>query len=275
MPLGRPGEDDDPRATETEGDPDLPRQDRRLLLLAVSKAVESDLTEQHRAVIAEAVQSREVVLEGPWGFQVHVEGHEVEERELQVFRRRVVHVGHEGVGILLLRDAIEPLDEPLDPPPSVPTHDRCRDLVSDAVAEHGGMVGTNPDPSPDAAFNFFDLAGLIQEGHVLTPVEPHHDPKPVLQGDVEEPARRTRVDPNDVEAVRGHLGEVSFHRLGREPLLADLIDEERVSPTIMVARSDTDTPRPVTKWNSCPETPDPPSRLAMNAFRIPEIVSSI
>src|SRR5207253_3381860 len=81
--------------------------------------------------------------------------------------------------------------------------------------------------SPDAAFNLFGLAGLIQEGHVLTPVESHHDPKPVLQGDVEEPARRTRVDPNDVEAVRGHLGEVSFHRLDREPLVAVLIDEER------------------------------------------------
>src|SRR2546428_6845148 len=106
-------------------------------------------------------------------------------------------------------------------------NDRRWDLVSDAVAEHGGMVGTNPDPSSDAGFDFFDLAGLIQEGHVLTPVEPHHDPKPVLESDVEEPARRTRVDPNHVETVRGHLGEVSFHRLDREPLLPGLIYEER------------------------------------------------
>ncbi len=62
---------------------------------------------------------------------------------------------------------------------------------------------------------------------MFPPVEPHHDPEAVPEGRVEEPPRRTRVDPDDVEAVRGHLGEVSFHGLCGEALFAVLVDEER------------------------------------------------
>src|SRR3989442_393652 len=64
---------DTPREPHRKGAWDLPRKHRGLLFLAVSKAIQSDLAEQDRAIIAQAVQSCEVVLEGPSGFQVHVE----------------------------------------------------------------------------------------------------------------------------------------------------------------------------------------------------------
>ena len=38
------------------------------------------------------------------------------------------------------------------------------------------------DPSPDSVLDFPGPAGLVQEGHLLAPVQPDHDPEPVLLG---------------------------------------------------------------------------------------------
>src|SRR5207249_4319758 len=133
----------------------------------------------------------------------------------------------QGVRVFFLRHAVEALDEFLDPLPPMPTDDRRRDFVSDAVAEIRRMTGAGADPLPNSGDDFLDLARFVQEGHVLSPVEADHDPEPVLQGHVQKPTWRTRVDPYDVETVRRHEGEIPCDHLRIQALLAVVVDEER------------------------------------------------
>ena len=76
------------------------------------------------------------------------------------------------------------LDEFLHSSPSVPADNGGCDLVSYTVTEHRGVAGARMDPSPNPVLDFFGPARRVQEGDLLAPVEPDHDPEPVLLGNI-------------------------------------------------------------------------------------------
>src|SRR5207245_2743091 len=114
--------------------------------------------------------------------------------------------------------------------PEQPRRKAARTCQSNVAASDPSPFRTacaGAHPPPDSCGDFLDLARVVHECHVLSPVEADHDPKPVLQGHVQEPARRTRVDPHHVETVRGHEGEIPCDHLRIQALLAVVADEER------------------------------------------------
>src|SRR4051794_7717857 len=97
----------------------------------------------------------------------------------------------------------------------MPPDDAGGGLVAAGVAEDGRGPGAGagaPAPAP--------LAGaappaLVEEGDVLLPREADEHRQPVRAGEVEQPARRHRVDAHRVDARRAHLREVAFDHVRR------------------------------------------------------------
>ena len=91
---------------------------RRLSACASSplrSAVEPELAHQQRPVAGEVLQPRRGTRRSSSRrLEVDVERDEVEERQLQVLGRRVVDVGDEPVGVLVLDGVVQPLEVPLD-----------------------------------------------------------------------------------------------------------------------------------------------------------------
>src|SRR5207302_4202548 len=97
VPFVRPREDDDTDAAAAESTRDLRLEHCGLSLFAPAKAVEPNLREQDGTVLAQAVQPREIVLEGIPRLEVDVEAEEIQEGQPQVFGRRVVHIRDQGI----------------------------------------------------------------------------------------------------------------------------------------------------------------------------------
>ena len=115
------------------------------------------------------------------------------------------------------------LDEFLDLSSSVPADDRGRNLVSDTITEYCGVAGAAADPSPDLGFDLVSSVRLVQEGHLLAPVEPDHHPETVLLRHIKKPARRTSMNPYNIEPVLGDLGKISLYHLTSKALFPVLV----------------------------------------------------
>ena len=117
----------------------------------------------------------------------------------------------------------------------MPPHDRSRDLVAECVAEHGRVAGAQGDSCPDPRLNRAGPPAVLEEGHMLLPGEPHHDPEAVAVGGIQEPAGRHRVCTDRVEAVRRDLRQIALDvilcvlapaRVGTERAVGDSADPE-------------------------------------------------
>src|SRR5438445_13761960 len=95
---------------------------------------------------------------------------------------------------------VEMFDEFLYSSSAVPADNGGRDLVSHAVTEHCGVASAGTDPSPNPVLDLLGPAGLVQEGHLLAPVDPYHDPQPILLGHIHSPTRRASPDRHNLEA---------------------------------------------------------------------------
>src|SRR3989442_22325 len=162
----------------------------------------------------------EVVKAGQVGFQsllrleIDVEADELQEGKPQVLCGRVVHVREKTAGILSPRGSVKPLDVSLHRSGAVPAHDGGRDLVTDRVAEDGRVTGASPHALSDAALDDPGRFLVAQEGDVLRPRQPDHDPKAEPLGSVEKPAWRNRVGTNRVQAVGRDCRQVPLHGRG-------------------------------------------------------------
>ncbi len=201
----------------------------------MTAAVESDLGEDERPIPREVVKPREVGLESLWGLEVDIEAGEVGEPELEILRRRIVHIRDKAARVFAPRRPGEALEEALDRARSVPPHDRSRDLVADRVAEHGRVAGAQGDSCPDPRLNRADAPAVPEERHMLLPGEPHHDAEAVAVGGIQEPAGRHCVGADRVEAVRRDLRQIALHvilcvlapaRVGTERAVGDSADPE-------------------------------------------------
>ena len=185
MPFVGPGEDERTRAARRERGRDLPAERGRLAVFAVSAAVEPDLGHHERTVLRHVLQTSEIGVEPVALLEKDVETHKVEEGQLEIFRRRVVDVGDESLGVLGLGRAVQSLEEGLNAPAAVPTHDRRRDLVSDRVTENRGVADARPHALAHPLLDRACTAGVVEEGDVLLPRHSDHHVEALSLGRVE------------------------------------------------------------------------------------------
>ena len=143
------------------------RSNLALTVFALANAVGARFREQQRLVSGDVLKPRQVRAQFRLSMQVDVEGADVEEREIQEFRRRKVDVGQERVRRGVLRVLVDTAQEPFDAQPSVPAHDPGRNLVPQRDHQHGGVLTEFADPGhqllPDLPFEL----SIIEERHVL------------------------------------------------------------------------------------------------------------
>ncbi len=125
VPLVGPGEGERAGHAAGEDAAELRLQAAGLAGLAVAQAVEADLAHEQRAVTGDVVQPGQIGGQPLARFEVDVEADDVEERQLQVLRRRIVHVGDERAGIDLL-GRLAP------PSPAARRRRRCRAAMAPA-----------------------------------------------------------------------------------------------------------------------------------------------
>ena len=168
VPLVGPGEHEDAGTAGGERAPRLPGERARLDALVVAEAVKPELAHEERSVAGEILQTGQVGLKPVLRLEVHVEAHEVEERQLEVFRRGVVHVCHEPAGVLLHDRPVQPLEVALDPSAAQPARHRRRDLVAEGVAQERRMTGVVPDLRADQRLDLRQaLLPIDEEAEIL------------------------------------------------------------------------------------------------------------
>jgi hypothetical protein len=226
VPLVRPREHERAGASGLEDRSDLPLEGCRLPLLAVPAAVQAHLREQERPIAGLVLQAGEVCVEPVAALQEDVHGTEVEKRELEVLRRRIVDIRDQAFGIRVLRRVVESLDEPLDPLPSVPADDGSGNLVADRVAEHGRVPCARRDAFSYALNDRAGAIPVLQKRDVLLPGDADEHTEPVLSGEVEEPLGWDGVRPDRVDTVLRHRGEVGRDHPAVVKLLALIVRTE-------------------------------------------------
>ena len=221
MPLVSPGEDEDAGAAEGERGADLPVQRLGLPPLAVAHAVEPELAHDQRAVAREVLQPRHVRFEPVLRFQVDVEAHEIQERQLEILGGGIVHVSDESPRVFVPHDAGEALEVALHAVAAEPASQRRRDFVAERVAEQRGMAGAGAHFGADQCLDVGRAAAIDQIADVLLGRKADHDAEAVALGDVEQRAGRHRVgDANGGDPIVRHGGEVPFHHREVEVLAA-------------------------------------------------------
>ena len=133
-PFIRPRKHHRARAPSGESRLDLPTESARLRFLAISNAVESKLTHDQRAVFGKVLQTRDVGCESFLRFEVNVETNDIEPWQPQIFRCRIVRVGHHGVGVLGLYHAVKLSQVSLNAPMADETNKSRGDFIAERVA---------------------------------------------------------------------------------------------------------------------------------------------
>src|SRR5215211_2060331 len=110
------------------------------------------------------MEASEVGLKTLLLLKVDVKGNKVDERQLQIFSSRIVHIGNEPLGILSFCSAVELLENTLYAASAVPAHHGSRDLVADHVAENGWVADTGRNSSAYALLYRSDALPIVEEG---------------------------------------------------------------------------------------------------------------
>jgi len=192
---------------------DVHRGDRGLPVGSLADAVGACLRKEQRTRAGDLLQSREVCAQVGFAVQIDVERADVEAVELEIFRRRVVHIRQQamrrcgpGVGAQVLQKARHALVP-------VPAHDGRRNLIADREQQCGRMRAKHSDVGRDLAPNIARQPRVVQKRHVLRPGQTDHDAKPVLRRLVQQCEGGDRVGADRVEPGPCHEGEVRPHLL--------------------------------------------------------------
>src|SRR5690242_2854131 len=108
----------------------------------------------------------------------------------------------------------------------MPPHDGGRNFVGQSVGQHGGMPGTLARTLYDGFSNFANQTSIVEKSIMPLRLQPDEDSQAMAVRLVEKPARRRRISPNSVDAVRGHCGEVPLDGLRRRKPMAIRIRPE-------------------------------------------------
>ena len=219
-PLVGPGECDRAAGTLLECRADMHGCDRRLSFFALTKAVGARLGEEQRLVAGDVLKAREIRAQLVRAVQIHVEGADVEKRQVEELGRGEVDVGEEAVGRRRLRLFVEHTQKPLDACPSVPPHDAGRNLVAKRESEDGRMIAKFRNLRDQCPPNLTPERAVVEEGDVLRPREADHDAKTVLGRLVEQFAARRGIRADGIDAERCHQTEVFGDPRGTGELVA-------------------------------------------------------
>ena len=140
-----------------------------------------------RAVADQVLQSEHVVAERRAIVQIDVEGHEIEEREIEILRGGVTGVGDQAVGIGLLDHVPQLREESLDAPRAVPADDIGRNFVADVISQDAGMKSTAFSRAADAPAGIGLGSATLEEADVRGPGDVHEDGHPALIDQIEQP----------------------------------------------------------------------------------------
>ena len=224
-----------PRRAHLERGPDLPRQDRRLLLSALAHRVDAELREDDRAAPRERVQPIEVAAEIRLAVQVDVEGEKVGELGLEILRGRKIGVAHERARVDLLDHAHELAQKAGDPRGAVPADDVGRNLVADHVGRHRGMARARLHRVRHRSSDVRRHLLRVEEAHVLGPGDSHQQAHAAAGGEVEHVAGRDGEGPEGIGPELGDqvevpsdgvpVGKLRAQRVRRERPVGDALEE--------------------------------------------------
>ena len=162
----------------------------------------------------------EVSLEAVSLLEVDVEREQVEKRQIQVLRRRVVDVGDETAGILVLHGFVEALEVALDRSPAKPAGERRLDLVAERVAQDRRVAGDGHDLVAHDPLEIGSILAISEISRVLLSRKADHDLEAVVLRQIEQRPRWHRVrDADDVYPALDHEREVPVDHFGVVVLL--------------------------------------------------------
>ena len=201
-----------------------------------AKAVGAGLGQQQRLVARQMLQPPQVRPQIGVAVQIHVERTHVEVADVEMFGRREIHVGDEGVGRNGLHVVVQIPQETLDPRMPVPAHHRGRDLVAHRHHQRGRMRRDAARSVDDGATHLSGERRIVEKRDVLRPGNARHHVQAVTGRAVQERERRHRVGAHGVQAGRGHHRKVAIDavlwrelqafRIGREGAVRHPTDEE-------------------------------------------------
>ena len=155
------------------------------------------------------MESREVSLEAVSLLEVDVEREQVEKRQIEILRRRVVDVGDQPAGIGVLDGFVQALEVALDRSAAKPPGERRLDLVAERVAKDRRMAGDRRDLVPHDPFEIRRILAISEISRVLLGRKSDHDLEAMVLGRVEQGPRRHRVrDADGVYPGLDHQREV-------------------------------------------------------------------
>ena len=145
-------------------------------------------------------------------FQVDVEAHEIEERQIEILGRGIVHVGDESLRVFVPHNSGEALEVALHAVAAEPASQRRGDFVAERVAQQRGMAGAGAHFGADQCLDVGRAAPIDQIPDVLLSREADHDVEAVALGDVEQRAGRHRMGNADGgDPIGRHGREVPLH----------------------------------------------------------------
>lgn len=125
----------------------------------------------------EVLEAPEIASELFDAVQVHVEGEEIEARDLEVLGHREVGVGYQRLGVDLLDLVCERAQESPDAGRLVPADHVRRDLVPDEEGEQGPRrVAQGAGGVPHAAPDLPSFGAGIEEAEMLRPRDSDQEP---------------------------------------------------------------------------------------------------
>ncbi len=211
VPFIRPGKDKRAGTPPRKDRADLPLEHVRLSVLSVATTVESDLPHEHRTVTRHVLQTRQVGLKAFLRLEVHIEAHQVQERQLQVLRGGIVHVRDQPFGVLILGHLVQAFKVLFHTAVPIPTDDRGRNLIANRIAQDGRVASAGSHAGTEACFDTTGALLVIEKRHMLFPRQPHHHPQPVTLCRIKQPARWYRIGADGIQAVFRHLGKVTLY----------------------------------------------------------------
>jgi hypothetical protein len=196
---------------------ELPIEYSSLLVLALRRrsGVDSHLPEHEWTIAGKVVQSSEVAAHVVLFLEEHVERQEVQTLERQVLGRRVVGVGDELAGILVVHDSGELADRVRHDIGAHPAQHVSRNLVAQRYGEDARIAGV-----PVGGFS--DLALRVGDDAPEFPRRAVHDVAPIGIEDAGEQAKAMvagrfddvggwrRVGADDGEPGRSELSEIGL-----------------------------------------------------------------
>src|SRR5207253_7655326 len=110
-------------------------------------------------------------------------------------------------------DPVQSLEVALDLAAAEPPRHQRGDLVTERVAQEGGVARARADLVADQRLDVGSAGRTVDDiTDILLGTEPDHDPQTVPRGDVQERAGRSGVgDPDGVDPVCRHQREVPLH----------------------------------------------------------------